>query len=124
MDPYRHERVAETIREELEELVGYELSDPRIGTVNISEVVLSPDYRHANVRLTLQGSPQEQEQTLEGIEHAKQFLKHQLADRLQLFRTPDLHFESALSPNLAARAPQILKRMKRGRPKPEKNAIS
>jgi ribosome-binding factor A len=124
LDPHRHERVAEHIREELEELIGYELTDPRIGGISITEVLLSPDFRHASLRLSLQGTPDEQAQTLLGLNHAKQFLKHQLTERLQLYRTPELHFEADLPADLAAKAPQILKRIKRGRPKPEKNAIS
>lgn len=117
MDPYRIQRPSESIREELEELIGYEMSDPRIGSVNIAEVLLSPDHRHAHVRLTLLGSEQEQAATLEAIDHGKQFLRHQLAERLQLHRTPELHFEAALPASLAAKAPQILKRIKRGRVK-------
>ena len=124
MDPHRHERVAESVREELEELIGYELEDPRVGSVSVTEALLSPDFRHAHIRVLLQGTPQEQEQTLAALDHAKQYLKQQLSDRLQLFRTPDLHFEPALPAKLAAKAPQILKRIRRGRPKAEKNPIS
>ena len=117
MDPHRNERISESIREELEELIGYELSDPRIGPMSVTEVMVSPDFRHALVRLACQGSPQEQEATLAAVNHAKQFLRHQLSERLQIFRMPELHFEPDLPPALAARAPQILKRIKRGRPK-------
>jgi ribosome-binding factor A len=124
VDPHRHERVAESIREELEELIGYELADPRVGGATITEVLLSPDFRHANLRVSLQGTPKEQEQTLSALNHAKQFLKQQLTDRLQIFRVPELHFEADLPSALAAKAPQILKRIKRGRPKAEKNPIS
>jgi ribosome-binding factor A len=124
LDPHRHDRVSESIREELEELMSYELTDPRIGGVSVTEVLLSPDYRHVNLRLALRGTAAEQAETLAGLNHAKQFLKHQLTERLQLYRTPELHFEADLPADLAARAPQILKRIKRGRPKPEKNAIS
>ena len=112
------------MREELEELIGYELDDPRIGGVSVTEALLSPDFRQAHIRLLLHGTPQEQEQTLEAIKHAKQFLKKQLSDRLQLFRTPELYFEAALPAKLAAKAPQILRRIRRGRPKTEKNPIS
>lgn len=121
MDPHRAERVSESIREELEELIGYEMSDPRVGSVTITEVHLSPDFRHAHVSLLLGGNEHEQGATLEALNHAKQFLRHQLAERLQLFRTPDLQFEPALSPGLATKAPQILRRIKRGRPK---NSVS
>ncbi len=117
MDPHRHERVAESIREELEELIGYELSDPRIGPASVTEVHISPDYHHANVRLSLGGTPEEQAATLAAINHAKNFLRLQLAERIQLFRAPEIHFEADLPAALAARAPQLLKRIRKGRPK-------
>jgi ribosome-binding factor A len=124
LDPHRAERVSESIREELDELIGYEMSDPRVGPASVTEVHVSPDFRRAHVRLALSGSAEEQSATLEAISHAKQFLRHQLAERLQLFHTPDLHFEPALPANLGAKVPQILKRIKRGRPRTEKNTIS
>lgn len=117
MDPHRTERVSESIREELEELIGYEMSDPRVGPANVTEVHLSPDFRHAHVQLLLGGTAEEQSATLEALDHGKQFLRHQLAERLQLFRTPDLHFEAVLAGALGAKVPQILKRIKRGRPR-------
>jgi ribosome-binding factor A len=118
LDPHRSERLSEAIREELEELIGYEMSDPRVGSASITEVHLSPDLRHAYVRVALSGPADEQTSTLEALTHGKGFLKHQLAERLQLHRTPDLHFEADLPAPLAAKAPQILKRIRRGRPKP------
>jgi len=117
VDPHRHERVTESIREELDELIGYELTDPRIGGATVTEVHVSPDYRHAHVRLSLQGDPEEQQATLEGLEHAKIFLRNQLAERLQLFKTPELHFDADMPAQIGARAPQLLKRIRRGRPK-------
>ena len=128
MDPHRHERVAESLREELEELIGYELADPRVGSASITEVLLSPDFRQAHIRVSLHGTPQEQEDTLAGINHAKPFLKRELTERLQLYRMPELHFEADIPAALAAKVPQILKRIKRGRARPEqgseKNPIS
>ena len=117
MDPYRHERVSESIREELDELISCELTDPRIGGATVTEVLISPDYRHAHVRLALQGDADEQRKTLEGLEHAKSFLKSQLTERLDLFKTPDLHLDADMPAPISARAPQLLKRIRRGRPK-------
>ena len=124
MDPHRAERVSESIREELEELIGYEMADPRVGDVTVTEVHLSPDLRRAHVRLILRGTAPEQSATLEALAHAKQFLRHQLAERLQVFHVPELYFEAALPAELVAKVPQTLKRIKRGRPRPEKNRIS
>ena len=47
----------------------------------------------------------------------KQFLRNQLAERLQLFKTPDLQFESALPGELGTKVQQVLRRIKRGRPR-------
>ena len=130
MDPYRNTRVSESIREELNELIAYELADPRVGSATVTQVHLSPDFRHAHVCLALSGPPTEQAATLEALGHAKQFLRHQLGERLQIYRMPELHFEADLPAELGAKATQILKRIKRGRPRsekssgPEKNAIS
>jgi len=124
LDPHRTERVSESIREELDELISYEMSDPRVGTATVSEVHLSPDFRRAHIQLVLSGTVREQAETLDALNHAKQFLRHQLAERLQLFHTPDLHFEPALPPDLGSKVPQILKRIKRGRPRDEKKGTS
>jgi ribosome-binding factor A len=117
VDPHRHDRVSESIREELDELIGYELTDPRIGTATVTEVHISPDYRHAHVRLALQGDTVEQKNTLEALEHAKSYLKNQLTERLQLFKTPELYFDADMPAQIGAKAPQLLKRIRRGRPK-------
>jgi ribosome-binding factor A len=117
LDPYRHERVSESIREELDELIAYEMSDPRIGSATVTEVLISHDYRKAVIRLALIGTAAEQTATLDALNHAKAFLRRELTERLQLFKTPELLFEAALAADLAAKAAKILKRIERGRPK-------
>jgi ribosome-binding factor A len=117
LDPHRSQRVSESIREELEEIIGFELADPRVGSVTIAEVLVSPDSRRAHIRVLPLGSAAEQAATIEALNHAKSFLKQELTSRLQLYKTPDLHFESALPASLAARAPELLKRIRKGRPK-------
>ena len=119
MDPHRHERVTESIREELDELIAYEMSDPRVGGARVTEVLISHDYRKAVVRLQLDGTPEEQAATLAALNHARSFLKHELAERLQLFKMPELHFEAALAAELALKAQKILKRIEKGRPRGE-----
>lgn len=117
MDPRRSERVAEALREELEEIINYEMNDPRINIEGVSEVLLSPDGRHASVRLTMTGDTDSQKETIEALNHAKGFLKIEIGQRLELFRIPDLHFEAALSADLGARVPHLMKRIRKGRPR-------
>jgi len=117
MDPRRTERVAETLKHELEELINYELDDPRIVSVSVTEVVISPDMRHAHVRLALEGSAQEKSATLAALDHACAFLRRRLAERLDLFRTPDLRFFSDLPAGFKDRGEGLLRRIRKGRPR-------
>lgn len=93
MDDRRSERVREAIREELSEIIAYEMEDPRVRSVEVTEVLLSPDLRHARVRLHLGGDEKGRVQCLAALSGARRFLRRQLAVRIRLYRTPELHFE-------------------------------
>lgn len=116
MDPHRTERLAEALREELSELIGYEMSDPRVMGVVVSEVVTSPDKRHASVRIGITDDSDPKE-AVKALEHAKYFLRRELAQRLETYRIPELHFETDVSVALGGRMENLLKRIKKGRPK-------
>lgn len=116
MDSHRAQRVSEALREELGELIAYELSDPRIGDAVITEVLLSPDMKHAQVRLHLEAQGGQKEETIRALDGARHFLRRQLAERLSLFRVPELHFETDVSAP-ADRVGRLLKRIRRGRPR-------
>jgi ribosome-binding factor A len=117
MDSHRAERVSEALREELSELIAYELSDPRIGEAVVTEVLVSPDMKHAQVRMHLGEQPEGPDAAIQALDGARHFLRRQLAERLTLYRVPDLHFESDLSPSLNGRVENLLKRVRRGRPR-------
>jgi ribosome-binding factor A len=117
MDTHRAERVSEALREELGELIAYELSDPRVAEATVTEVLVSPDMRHAQVRLHLSNDTQQQEATIQALDGARHFLRRQLAERLSLYRVPELHFEPDVSSTTNARLEHLLKRARRGRPR-------
>ena len=117
MDPYRSQRVSEAIREELSEIIGYEMADPRLGLVDVTEVLVTPDKRHARVRLHLGGDEKTQAEALVALDGAKHFLRRQLASRLSLFRTPELLFEADVAACHVGRLGQLMKRVRKGRPK-------
>ena len=117
MEQHRAQRVAETMREELSEIIGYEMSDPRIDMVDVTEVLIGPDLRHARVRLHLEGDEKTRMESLLALAGARKFLRRQLAARLRLFRIPELHFEADLDVAAAARVAMLLKRARKGRSK-------
>lgn len=117
MDTHRTERISEALREELGELIGYELTDPRIGDAIVTEVLVSPDKKHAQVRLHLQADPEKQQETIRALDGARGFLRRALSERLTLFRIPELHFEADTSVTAGNRMNDLMKRIRRGRPK-------
>ncbi|MBK5290304.1 MAG: 30S ribosome-binding factor RbfA [Acidobacteriia bacterium] len=114
---HRVARVTATLQTELEEIINYELDDPRIGTVSVTEVLLSPDKKKAHVRLALSGDRKQQEATMEAIGRARGFLRHAVAERLELFRAPDLAFTADIPFTVREKAGKLLKKIKKGRPR-------
>ena len=117
MDSHRAQRVSEALREELGEMIAYELSDPRVADATVTEVLVSPDMRHAQVRLHMDRTAEQQQETIRALDGARHFLRRQLAERLNLFRVPELHFEADVSLASNVRLERLLKRVRRGRPR-------
>jgi ribosome-binding factor A len=91
--PARGLRVADQIQRDLAELIAYELKDPRVGMITLTEVQVTPDYAHAKIYFTmLKDSKEEVKQTLEGLTKAAGFLRNLLGKRLHIHTLPALHF--------------------------------
>ena len=89
----RMRRVDEAVREVLSEALGHrDLKDPRIGFVTVTDVKTSADLRHARVYVSVLGTAEEREQTLEGLRSAHGVLQRRVAGELRLKRTPTLEF--------------------------------
>lgn len=110
---HRPERLAEMMREELTDLIGGELADPRIGLAQVTEVKLAPEMRVAHVFVSVAGAETEEEETMRGLAAAKGFLRAQLASRLQIRQVPELRFELDRSEKLTARLDRLLRRAAR-----------
>ena len=113
---HRTERISEALREELSELISYELSDPRVASATVTSLDVTPDKRHALVRVRVDEGA-DTKQTIAALDHAAPYLRREVARRLELFRVPELHFEADIATEIGPRVDQLLKRMKKGRPR-------
>ncbi len=110
---HRHERVGEEIAHEINAMLAGELKDPRLeGSVIASEVRVQPDMKHARVFITVKGTTEEQNDAIKALEHASGYIRHELVERLQLRRLPELHFALDVSEERVERIEQLLKEMK------------
>jgi ribosome-binding factor A len=90
---HRHERLAEEIRHEFEAMLAGELKDPRLaGPVRVTEVTVTPDLKRARVFLAAFGTQEERSGVRAGLAAAMGYIRHELAQRLDLRRTPEIHF--------------------------------
>ena len=89
---HRTERFTDTLREEIAQIVGFELEDPRLTTVAVTDVRLSSDKRAARVYVTVAGDEEDHKQALNALKHAAPYVRKQLGLSLNLPRTPEIHF--------------------------------
>lgn len=85
----RNQRVAEQLRRELADLLQFEVKDPRLSGVTLTEVEVSSDLAHAKVYYSASENPPE---LLLGLQKAAGFLRSQLSQRMLLRSVPQLHF--------------------------------
>lgn len=113
MAEHRSLRISEAVKEELAELIGFEMEDPRLAAVSVTSAQISPDLRHAHVKVAI--ADESVKQAMDGLEHAKGFLRQELASRLNLRRMPELHFSTDAHPDAESRIDFLLRRARRSR---------
>ena len=92
MSKQRVQQVADTIQRVLGEAIQTELKDPRIGFATVTDVTVSADLQHAQVKISVMGSAEEQQETMAGLQRARGFLRRRVAEELRHMRfVPELH---------------------------------
>ncbi|MGC9223328.1 MAG: 30S ribosome-binding factor RbfA [Terracidiphilus sp.] len=115
---HHQDRVAVALREEISVLIEGELSDPRIDFCHVSEVVLNPGGKSARVYVALDSNAKDparaEAETIAGLEAAKGYIRHELAERLGMRHVPDLSFFADRSGRFQARIEELMGRSRKG----------
>jgi len=113
----RPEKVAHLMRREVAEILQRRLRDPRVSAmVSVTDVEVTQDLSFARVFVSIMGSPEERQATLEALAHAAGFVRHELSPRLGLREVPDIRFVHDESLDRGARVEELLKRLHEGQP--------
>ncbi|HEY0005085.1 MAG TPA: 30S ribosome-binding factor RbfA [Pyrinomonadaceae bacterium] len=104
----RPERVAELLQEEIAQIVGYELEDPRLVGVTVTDVRVSDNLRDARVFVMVMGDEAEHQAALAALRHAAPYVRKQVGFALSLRHTPELHFVRDTVEEKGARVDQLL----------------
>ena len=108
---HRAQRIADRIQEELAKLLLFEVTDPRLGGVSVTEVRVDRELAYANIFVSALEGSERKDEILAGCEHAKGYLRHQLAKRVDLRRFPRLRFHWDPTPEQAARIDELIASM-------------
>ena len=91
--PGRPERVGAEIQAAVGELLARgDLRDPRIGYITITGVKMSPDLRMARVYWSSLGTEAERQETQDGLDAARGFVRREVTARVKLRVSPEIFF--------------------------------
>jgi ribosome-binding factor A len=114
----RTQQVGDEIQRVLGEVIQYELKDPRVGFATIVAVDMSPDLQHATARISVLGDDAQRDETMEGLERAKGFMRRRLAQELRHLRTvPELRLVLDTSLDYSLRIDEVLRQVAEEREK-------
>ncbi|MGD9892990.1 MAG: 30S ribosome-binding factor RbfA [Dehalococcoidia bacterium] len=119
----RTERVNDLLRQELDSLLRREAKDPRLDSIwSITDVEVSGDLRHAKVFVSVLGTDDEAENTLAGMNAARNFLRRELSHRLNtMHHVPEINFRRDTSIERGVRMGAMLDELAREREGREAN---
>ncbi|HYG80295.1 MAG TPA: 30S ribosome-binding factor RbfA [Pyrinomonadaceae bacterium] len=116
----RPERVADMLREEIMQIVGYELEDPRVQSVTVTDVRLSENLRDASVYVLVEGGEEEILAALSALRHAAPYVRKQVGFALNLRHTPEIHFIRDTVEERGARVDRLLEELEQEQGKQNK----
>jgi ribosome-binding factor A len=119
----RPERLGEALKVEISEVVGFELDDPRLEMVTVTDVEVASDLRDAKVFVLIRGNENEIDKALKTLRHASTYVRQQVAMNLDLRHAPHVHFVRDTAEENASRISEILDDLEiRGEIKKEGNS--
>ncbi|HUP01258.1 MAG TPA: 30S ribosome-binding factor RbfA [Gemmatimonadota bacterium] len=104
----RVDRVDELLKQEIARIVRLEVKDPRVGFATIMDVASTPDFRHARVYVSIMGTEEEKQASLDALRGASGFIRSRVGQGVTLKRLPELHFELDRTLERAARIDALL----------------
>lgn len=96
------------IQHEISLILSRDLKDRRVGFVTVTGVDMSPDLRHAKVFVSTMGSEAEKKASLQILNHAAGWIRHELGQRIRMKFLPEIVFRMDSSQEYGERIDQLL----------------
>jgi len=89
----RVDRISEEIKKEVSRIIREEVKDPRIAHMtSITQVEVTRDLRYAKIYVSILGSDEQKNHTMEGLNRASGYIRKQLGRQIKIRYIPELQF--------------------------------
>ena len=88
----RAERIADQIKDQVSQLLSFEVKDPAVGLLTVTHVKMTSDMGLAHVYYTLVGDDVERRKTARALDRATPFVRRRLAEDMNMRRAPEVRF--------------------------------
>ena len=89
----KKDKMENIIQKEVSEIIQFELKNPQIGFVTITDVDVTSDMSYAKIFVSFLGQDARKEAGLKALNQSKGFIRSELAKRLTIRKTPELIFQ-------------------------------
>jgi ribosome-binding factor A len=104
----RAQRIADRIREELAEMMIFDIQDPRLAGAFITDVSVDRELAFADIYVFSSAGSESADEVLTGFRRASGFLRSELARRVDLRTFPKLRFHWDPTPERAEKIEELL----------------
>lgn len=108
----KNEKMNHICQRAISEIIQFELKDPKVGFVTITDVQVTNDNSYAKVFVSFLGKQERAEAGLKALNRSKGFIRSALAKRLSIRKTPELIFQLDNSLEQGNKIERILSELK------------
>ena len=118
----RIEKLQELIKQETSKMLLYDIKDPRIGFVTVTDVEMTGDLREAKIFVSIMGNEEQIKSSMEGLQSALGFVRREIGKRIRLRFTPEISFAPDKSLDYSEHIQKILLQIEKERDTVENNS--
>ena len=104
----RAQRIADRIYEEISEMLIFDIQDPRLSGVSVTDVVVDRELAFADIYVSSVQGSESAKNIISGFQRASGFLRSELARRIDLRTFPQLRFHWDQTPERAEKIEKLL----------------
>ena len=122
IESIRQRKLADQIMHQVSLIINRKLKDPRKGFVTVTHVKVSGDLRIANIYYTTLGNQEQRQRSQTALNHAKSFIRSEMAPQLHIRYIPELRFFYDESGDYSQHIESLLQKIKKDKTKENETA--